>query len=304
MSEDEARFSIGQLARHTGVSVRTIRFWSDRGVLPPSDRTAAGFRRYDVAAVARLELVRTLRELGVGLDAIGRLLAQHATVRDVAQAHVAALDAAIRTLRLQRAVLRTVAQRGTTIEEITLMNKLARLSAQERQRIIDDFVEQTFAGIAADAPGAGIAQSMRRLPAELPDDPTAEQVDAWLELAELVLDERFQQRVRQMAVAGATGPAQVVAATMLPQGAAERAGRALAAGIAPESAAGKTVLDEIVPADAPVETRSRLREELETFTDARVERYWRLLGILNGWPPFPSIVPAVDWVIRALQAHG
>lgn len=72
VSEDEPRFSIGQLAGHTGVSVRTIRFWSDRGVLPPSDRTAAGFRRYDAAAVARLELVRTLRELGVGLNAIGR----------------------------------------------------------------------------------------------------------------------------------------------------------------------------------------------------------------------------------------
>jgi DNA-binding transcriptional MerR regulator len=306
MSEPEASFSIGQLARRTGVSVRTIRFWSDRGVIPATERTAAGYRRYDAPAVARLELVRTLRELGLGLDAVQRLLAQHTTVRAVAQAHVAALDATIRTLRLQRAVLRTVAQRGTTIEEITLMNTLAKLSAQERQRIVDDFVARAFAGIDADAPGAGIGQAMRQLPADLPDDPTAEQVDAWLELAELVQDESFQRRVREMAVAGAAaGPAAADGPPApAPQLVAEQAGRAVAAGIAPDSAAGKAVLDAIVPADTPAAARVRLREQLETFTDARVERYWQLMGILNGRPPFPSVVPAMDWLRRALQAQA
>jgi DNA-binding transcriptional MerR regulator len=305
MREPEAYFSIGQLARRTGVSVRTIRFWSDRGVIPATDRTAAGYRKYDAPAVARLELVRTLRELGLGLDAVQQVLAQHTTVRAVAQAHVAALDAAIRTLRLQRAVLRTVARRGTTVEEITLMNRLAKLSAQERQRIVDDFVESAFAGIDADTPGAGIAKAMRQLPAALPDDPTAEQVDAWLELAELVQDESFQHRVREMAVAGAAGGSATAETAPMPapQLVTEQAGRALATGIAPDSAAGKAVLDTIVPADTPAETRIRLRKQLETFTDARVERYWQLLGILNGRPPFPPMVPAMDWLRLALHAH-
>jgi DNA-binding transcriptional MerR regulator len=305
MSETEASYSIGQLSRRTGVSVRTIRFWSDLGVIPATDRTAAGYRRYDGATVARLELVRTLRELGVGLGAVQQLLAQHTTVGAVAQAHVAALDATIRTLRLQRAVLRTMARRGTTVEEITLMNKLAKLSAQERQRIIDDFVERAFTGIDADAPGARIGQAMRQLPADLPDDPTPEQVDAWLELAELVQDEGFQRRVRAMAIAGGAGgaaPAEGPPAPA-PQLVAEHAGRALATGIAPDSAAGKAVVDAIVPADTPAEDRIRLREQLETFVDARVERYWQLMGILNGHPPFPPMVPAMDWLLRALQAH-
>jgi DNA-binding transcriptional MerR regulator len=303
VSELEASLSIGQVARRTGVPVRTIRFWSDSGILPPTDRSDAGYRRYDAAAVARLELVRTLRELGVGLEAVQRLLEQQVTVQDVARTHVAALDAQIRTLRLQRAVLRTMARRGTSMEEITLMNKLARLSAEERQRIIDDFVARAFAGIPEDAPGAGIAQSMRRLPAELPDDPTPEQADAWLELADLVQDEGFQRRVREMAVAGAAGPPAPPPApgTAL---VAEQAGQAPAAGISPESAEGKAVLDRIVPADTPAEARVRLREQLELFTDARVERYWQLLGVLNGRPPFPPATPAFDWLIRALRAHG
>ncbi len=256
----ETLFTIGQLARRTGLSVRTIRFWSDCGILPPTDRTDAGYRVYDGEAVARLELVRTLRELGLGLDAVQQVLAQQATLRQVAQTHVAALDAAIRTLRLHRAVLRTVAKRSTTIEEITLMNKLARLSAQERQQIIDDFVDRAFAGIDAGAPGAGIAQAMRQMPADLPDDPTPEQVDAWVELAELVQDPSFQERVRLMAVTGAQGGQPQSVPAPNPQLVSEHAGGTLAAGVRPDSAEGKAVLDRMVPAGTSSEARTQLRE--------------------------------------------
>ena len=62
---------------------------------------------------------------------------RQATVAEVAAAHVGALDAQIRTLRLRRAVLAAVALRKPGPEEMTLMNKLARLSAQERRQIID-----------------------------------------------------------------------------------------------------------------------------------------------------------------------
>ena len=55
-------FSIGRLAALTGLPVKTIRFYSDAGLLPPSGRTEAGHRRYTATDVARLQLVRTLRE--------------------------------------------------------------------------------------------------------------------------------------------------------------------------------------------------------------------------------------------------
>ena len=186
------------------------------------------------------------------------------------------------------------------------MHKMARLSARERQQIVDQFVEGVFAGIDPDAPGAGIAAAMRQMPAELPDDPSAEQVDAWLELAELVQDPSFQARARQMAVAGAAGAryAAPPAAAADPAAVVEHAGAALAAGVAPASSQAKAVLDRIVPADAPAEQRARLLEGLETFTDARVERYWQLMGIINGRPPFAPMVPAFQWVIEALRAHG
>ena len=56
-------FSIGRLAALTGLPVKTIRFYSDAGLLPPSGRTEAGHRRYTAADVARLQLVWTLRRV-------------------------------------------------------------------------------------------------------------------------------------------------------------------------------------------------------------------------------------------------
>jgi len=284
--------------------VRTVRFWSDAGVVAPSVRSESGYRLYDAEAVARVDLVKTLRELGLGLEAVRRVLRQQGTVGQVARAHVQALDAEIRLLRLRRAVLRTVAKRDSTVEEIALMHKLANLSARERQALIDQFVERAFAGIDADAPGAGIAAAMKQMPAELPDDPTAEQVDAWIELAELVQDPTFQARVREMAVAGAAAGKTPPEAAADPKLVAENAGPAVAAGVAPGSAEGKAVLDRIVPADTPPDRRARIRAQLETFTDRRVERYWQLMGTINGRPPFEPMVPAFEWVVEALRAHG
>jgi len=289
-------FTIGQLARRTGLPVRTIRFWSDIDVLPPSGRSGGGYRLYDAEAVARLDLVRTLRELGLDLDTVQKVLRRQVTVADVAAAHAAALDAQIRTLTVRRAVLRSIASRGSGTEEMTMVHRLARLSAQERQRIVDEFVDSTFADLPADPPG--FAQAMRQMPAELPDDPTPEQVDAWVELAELVADPDFRRRTREMAEAGASpggGPA------IDPARVVSLAGAALAAGVPPGSAEGQAVVAELV-GDAPPPERLAAADTLATFSDRRVERYWQLLGVINGWPPVQPQVPAFEWLIEALRA--
>lgn len=50
--EENRSYSIGDLARRSGLSVRTIRFYSDVGVVPVTARSASGYRLYDVEAVA------------------------------------------------------------------------------------------------------------------------------------------------------------------------------------------------------------------------------------------------------------
>jgi DNA-binding transcriptional MerR regulator len=293
-------FSIGQLARSTGLPVRTVRFWSDLGLVPPAGRTSGNYRLYDAEAAARLELVRTLRELGVDLDTVERVLRGQVTVADVAAAHVRALDTEIRLLRQRRAVLSSVARRGSTTEEMRLMHELAKLSARERQRIIDEFVDEAWSGVQPREDNNHIAQGMRMMPADLPDDPTPEQVDAWVELAGLVADPSFKARVREMVVAGSAGPSEMEGYDPAPV--CEHAGGALAAGVAPDSPEGQEVLARIVDPGLPREKRLALADQLATFSDRRVELYWTLLGVINGWPRRPAAVPAFEWVIDALRA--
>lgn len=304
VDDDNELFSIGQMAKRTGLSVRTIRFWSDRGVITPTRRSTGGYRLYDAHAVARLELVRTLRELGLSLDTVKAIVTGQRGLTDVVHAHLDALDTQIRGLRLQRAVLRSVVQRRSTTEELRIMNELAKLSARQRQEMINGFVDRVFDGVDPQAPGAHIATAMRQLPDQLPDDPTPEQVDAWLELASLVADPQFEQRARQMAVAGGQQARAGATPPVDPTVVQQHAGAAVAAGVTPDSADGRRVLDQIVEPALPAADRLRMADGLETFTDRRVERYWQLLGVLNGWPALPSAVPAFEWVIAALRASA
>ena len=294
--------TIGQLARRSGVPVRTIRFWSDEGVLPETDRSAGNYRRYDGRAVARLDLVRTLRELGMGLDDIRLVLERRRSVEDVAAAHVQAIDHQIRVLRTQRALCTLLARGAPDPRKAALMNDLARLSASERQQMIDEFVDATFAGTDPDAPGAGIANNMRTLPTELPDDPTTEQVEAWVELAELVSDPAFRARAREMAVAGSEAGGDQP--QFDPSPVVEHAGAAVADGTAPDSPEGQAVLARIIDPGMDAAARDELADTIDTFTDRRVARYWDLLGILNGWGRGPSQIEPFEWFIEALRAHG
>ncbi|TDC63325.1 MerR family transcriptional regulator [Actinomadura sp. GC306] len=308
--EGDPLYTIGELARRTGLSVRTIRFYSDAGVVPATSRSAAGYRLYDVAAVARLDLVRTLRDLGVDLGTVRRVLDREIGVGEVATAHAEALDVQIRTLRLRRAVLRAVAKRASSPEEIELMHKLARLSDEERRRIITDFIDESFAGLAVDP---AFEERMRSALPELPDDPEPEQVDAWVELAELVGDPDFRASVRRMAEAQAEDVARGAypdAPAQLGQLVGEKVAAAIADGVEPGSEAARPVVDEIAAAyadaygaaDGP-EFRRDLRRRTEAGTDPRAERYWQLLAVINGWEVWPAMTPSFQWLIEALRSH-
>lgn len=303
---------IGELARLTGLPVKTIRFWSDEGLVPPDGRTPAGYRLYGQQALVRLGLVRTLRELGVDHATIRRVLRRELTIADVAAAHAAWLDVRIRALRLHRAVLQTAAGRGSvTPEEIALLHRLARLSADERRRLVHEFIDDTFTGLDL---GLDFLSMMRGAMPDLPEEPAQEQVEAWVELAELIRDPDFRASIGRAAVDQAHAIAEVgqpspeaneALVTLL----RERVGAAADAGIGPGSAEARPVVDEVAAAwaqhvgrpDGP-EFRSWLLDRLEASTDRRYERYWQLVAVINGWPPAPRIMPAAEWLRMALRA--
>ena len=67
--------TISQLASHAGVTVRAVRHYHAKGLLPEPERDHSGYRRYDAAAVVELVKIRTLADAGVPLSRVRELLA-------------------------------------------------------------------------------------------------------------------------------------------------------------------------------------------------------------------------------------
>jgi DNA-binding transcriptional MerR regulator len=67
--------TISQLASYAGVTVRAVRHYHAKGLLPEPERDPSGYRRYDAAAVVELIRIRTLADAGVPLSRVHELLA-------------------------------------------------------------------------------------------------------------------------------------------------------------------------------------------------------------------------------------
>ncbi|KAB8165695.1 MerR family transcriptional regulator [Streptomyces sp. 3MP-14] len=305
------RYSIGELARRTGLTVKTIRFYSDRGIVEPAGRTPAGYRLYAPDAVARLSLVRTLRELGLGLPVIRQVVNQKLTLGEVAAEHAAALDAQISILRLRRGVLTAAAQREPTPEEMELMHQLATLSEAERRRLIDDFLNSVFEGPHL---RAHFGAARRSMTPELPDSPSDEQIRAWVELAELSLDPDFRASLRRLTEDHAPARPGDVPTPPRPDMFAmvrDLVGPAVARGISPDSPHADPVVAALTarcalahgrPDDA--ESHRWLLHRLEAASDPRRDRYLRLLALINDWPAPERLTPVIDWSVTALRTRA
>jgi DNA-binding transcriptional MerR regulator len=65
---------IGEVARLSGLSVKTIRFYCDQGVLHPVGRSEGGYRLFAAASLAELALIRALRTMDVSIADLARIL--------------------------------------------------------------------------------------------------------------------------------------------------------------------------------------------------------------------------------------
>ncbi|MGZ0146342.1 MerR family transcriptional regulator [Kribbella sp. WER1] len=227
--------SIGALARIGGVSVKTVRHYSDLGLLP-SRRTSAGHRRYDEDAVARLRLIRTLRALDLDLPTISAVLRKERSLAEVAATHADALAIQLRTLQRQHALL-TVLAKYPDLEDLHLMTEQ---SEQDRRALIADFLDATV--------GDTTHAIRQNLTPELPDNPTAAQLEAWRELSTFLTSDDFRTSVRRMAT-------------------------------------GYRALAGDNPLRPDPEYRARLRKLRDTEAGPTWYRYQELLATINEWAP-------------------
>jgi DNA-binding transcriptional MerR regulator len=113
-------WKVGQLAKRTGISVRTLHHYDEIGLLTPSHRTESGHRLYDESDVARLQQIVSLRQLGFALDAIGDLLRRPGTsLVSVLDLHLAHLRGQIELQRKLCMRMERIASRLRAAEEVS-----------------------------------------------------------------------------------------------------------------------------------------------------------------------------------------
>ncbi|MES2055327.1 MAG: MerR family transcriptional regulator [Pseudomonadota bacterium] len=300
-------YTIGDLAALTGQSVRRIRFYSDKGLLPPNLRSASNYRLYADADVAKLDLIRALRDAGVGLAAIEKLLRSRLSLRDVLRTRLDILESEILAKRRTAAVLRAALRiPKPAADDLRRLWTMSRLSNTHMHTLVETFVDRI-------ADGASIDDEWRdRLVTTgvpvLPDDPTAEQIAAWDELATLLEDETFAQELRAEASlfwAGALDPAAYQDASLKTY---EAATRAVDRDFAPDSAEGQAIAHDWLQASA----RAMGREPDRAFVDwhlaqykkqaGRMGRYRQLLAQLRGETITDAESQAWAWLNNAMKA--
>lgn len=130
--------TIGQLAKHAGVGVETVRFYEREGLIPEPPRRRSGYRDYPQGTVDRILFIRRAKELGFTLKEISELLELRvrprrscAQVKQSADAKIAGIDGKIAALRRIRRALKDLTKACEERAPTTECPILASLSKSE-----------------------------------------------------------------------------------------------------------------------------------------------------------------------------
>ncbi|MBR0873864.1 MerR family transcriptional regulator [Bradyrhizobium tropiciagri] len=302
-------YSIGEAARLSGVSVRNIRFYSDQGLLPPAGRTASGYRVFTDADLVRLDLIRCLRDAGVGLEIIREVLSRELSLTEALTLRLETLEAEIAAQRRVASALRA-ALRSSQLTEADLRRYLTmtQLSRSERRDVVERFFEKVSDGINIDR--KWVRQMIETTVPELPDDPTPEQCDAWIELSAILGDPSFIANMRANASDTWDRDSFDMQAYQAASNAmVQQAKRAIDDGLAPTSDAGNLIAREWLETSArlmgrqpDLDFRNWLRAKYAQHDD-RAARYWELVAIMRGQRSDASPNREWAWIVDAMRHH-
>lgn len=300
-TQNGALVSIGELARRTGIAVRTIRFYCDEGIVEVR-RSSGGHRMFDGdTATERLLLVRRLRALGLGLGSITDVLHGNRSIAEAIAAESARLDIEFRSLAWRRASLRAI----DTAVPTQRAERLALLATAQdggaAHECLVRFWRRTLAPIPRREVDAWVCWNVPEPPA----DPTVDEVVAYAELAALAADPEVNSAVRQqlwrnqpelirdpLGLYVEMGDVMVDVVARVSEGVRPRSGSELDRFVtAHASARGKR--------DSPSFRQQLLIDA--TDTDHRIRRYWTLTG--RFLENRITVGPAHHWLYDAL-AHS
>src|SRR5262245_11589107 len=116
---------VGEVAKRTGLSVRTLHYYDEIGLLSPSTHTESQHRLYGAAELERLQHIKSLRQLGFSLDEIRACLdCEDLSLREVIALHVSRLRAQI----------------SEETKLVVLLETLAATLAADKRASVDDLI--------------------------------------------------------------------------------------------------------------------------------------------------------------------
>ncbi|QNP61524.1 MerR family transcriptional regulator [Streptomyces genisteinicus] len=301
----DGRWSIGELAARAGATVKTVRFYSDRGLLPEAGRSAGGHRRYGPEALERLGLIRSLRGLGLPVTEVARVLDPEEdvpgrTLEDAVAGQLREVGSQLTALRWRDAALRLVGDSppGERAERLRLVGAVASPpSTASLARFWRRWLPPRL-------PARVVAEVVDHAVPPPPDDPTPAEVLAFARLHALVSGpctggvpcqptaHRSDGGYRASVVYEGLPEAYALAASELLARRSPGPGPALDCFVAVYAAA---CGERSTPA-----FRRRLGGQLAA--DPRIDLYWQQAAVLFG-PSAPTPGAAHDWLCAALDAE-
>ncbi|MFB8219055.1 helix-turn-helix domain-containing protein [Streptomyces anulatus] len=306
--------TIGELAEHAGVSVKTVRFYSDRGLLPEASRSAGGHRRYAPEAVDRLGMIRSLRGLDVSVPEVRRILDEQdeqddgagagGALEDAVAGRLRSLGSELAALRWREAALRLV-QESPPAERPGRLRLVGAVAAPPSTASLARFWRSW---LPPRMPARSVTAFLEAAVPHPPEDPRPAQVLAFARLHAYVTRPcggGGSCQPRAHGVAGAR------ASAVLYAGLAEAydlAGGELRRGAEPCPG---EALDGFVDAYASTydaRDTSAFRRVLagRLAADPRIDRYWDLTAEVISAPgsrPEPTPGSAHDWLLAALDTQ-
>jgi MerR family transcriptional regulator, thiopeptide resistance regulator len=197
MSRHDGTWRIGELARETGLTVRTLHHYDQLGLLSPLSRTEGGHRCYTSGDVRRLHRIVALRSLGISLEEIGTLLDGEPDPTGLLRRQLDVVEERIRKASDLRARL------------LDVLNNLGRNAEPSAQQLLQ-LIEETVAMNEPMTPEqfAELKEELQRQVRELSDEDFAAlsqgREDAWNALSRQQQQRLTEQR-RKMVPHAASG---------------------------------------------------------------------------------------------------
>ena len=305
---DDQTYTIGELSKLSGVSVRRLRFYSDKGLLPPTARALSGYRVYSAADLARLSLILALRDAGVSLRDIKSILSRRLGLSDVLALRLQTIEADILAKRRIAAALRAALRTPNSSQnDLRRLWTVTQISQTEFRAAVERFYD--FAAAGTDMDPAWRKQMIDAATPELPDEPTPEQIDAWVELMEILQDNAYAQHARADMQTMWSGEFDATAYAEASKTTFAQVKAAMEQGHEPESEVGNSVaqdwLDRSARAMRRAPDKAFLDWQLEQYRKhhSRSARYQELMAILRGDTAGRSVGDEWRWITKAMEHH-